>query len=144
MQCKQLEAVLERDGLAPLPAAAEEHLAECAACRSFLTDLSLIVEKAHELPAEAEPPQRIWLSLRAQLEAEGLIKEPVAPAIVGAAPWWQNFAELLRPRNLAAAATALILIFVAASQIRKANLGPGSQGPTNQAQNPPPVHAAQA
>jgi hypothetical protein len=133
MQCKQLEAVLEQDGLAPLPAAAEEHLAECAACRSFLADLSLIVEKAHELPAEVEPPQRIWLSVRAQLQAEGLIQEPVeVPAIVGAAPWWRNLAELFRARNLAAAGTALILIFVVALQIRKSNLGP-DQPPASQA-----------
>jgi ribosomal protein S15P/S13E len=142
MQCKQLEAVLEQDGLAPLPAAAEEHLAECAACRSFLADLSLIVEKAHELPAEVEPPQRIWLSLRAQLQAEGLIQEPVeVPAIAGAAPWWQNLAELFRPRNLAAAGTALILIVVVALQIRKSNVGPdqppASQARANQAQVSP-------
>jgi ribosomal protein S15P/S13E len=135
MQCKQLEAVLEQDGLTPLPAAAEEHLAECAACRSFLADLSLIVEKAHELPAEVEPPQRIWLSVRAQLQAEGLIQEPVeVPAIVGAAPWWQNLAELFRPRNLAAAGTALILIFVVALQIRKSSVGPDQ----------PPAHQARA
>src|ERR1700676_5034839 len=137
MQCKQLEAVLEQDGLTPLPAAAEEHLAECAACRSFLADLSLIAEKAHELPAEVERPQRIWLSVRAQLQAEGLIQEPVeVPAIVGAAPWWQNLAELFRPRNLAAAGAALILIFVVALQIRKSNVGPG-QPPASQARGSP-------
>jgi hypothetical protein len=128
MQCKQLEAVLEQEGLAPLPAAAEEHLAECAACQSFLADLSLIVEKAHELPAEVEPPQRIWLSVRAQLEAEGLIQQPVeVPAIVGGAPWWQDLAELFRPRNLAAAGAAVALIFVVATQVRKST--PNIQSP---------------
>jgi hypothetical protein len=134
MQCKQLEAVLEQEGLAPLPAAAEEHLAECPACQSFLADLSLIVEKAHELPAEVEPPQRIWLSVRAQLEAEGLIQEPVeVPAIVDGAPWWQNLAELFRPRNLVAVGATVALIFVVATQVRKST--PNIQGPKNVAQS---------
>jgi hypothetical protein len=137
MQCKQLEAVLEQEGLAPLPAAAEEHLAECAACQSFLADLSLIVEKAHELPAEVEPPQRIWLSVRAQLEAEGLIQEPAeVPAVAGVAPWWQSLAELFRPRNLVAAGAAVALIFVIATQVRKSTQN--SQGPKNVAQSNQP------
>ena len=131
MQCKQLEAVLAQDGLAPLPAAAEEHLAGCPACQSYLSDLSFIVEKAHELPAEVEPPQRIWLSVRAQLQAEGVIKEPAeVPAILETTPWWQNFAELFRPRNLAAAGMALAAILALTWQFRQ----PTVVAPANQAQ----------
>ena len=131
MQCKQLEAVLEQDGLAPLPAAAEEHLAGCPACQSYLADLSFIVEKAHEIPAEVQPPQRIWLSVRAQLQAEGAIKEPAeVPELVATMPWWQNFAKLFLPRNLAAAGMAFAAILALTWQLRK----PVAVAPANQAQ----------
>ncbi|MDP9148201.1 MAG: hypothetical protein M3N22_11125 [Acidobacteriota bacterium] len=131
MQCKQLETILEQDGLAPLPAAAEEHLAGCPACQSYLADLSFIVEKAHEIPAEVEPPQRIWLSVRAQLQSEGVIKEPAeVSGLVAAGHWWQNFAELFRARNLAAAGMALAAILVLTQLRKQVAVVPANQAQT--------------
>lgn len=108
MQCKELEAVLEHEGLTPLPPAARAHLAECMACQGFFADLTTIQCLAQELPAEANPPERLWVSLRAQLTAEGLIKEQVE--LAPATPWWQSFAAWLRPRTPATAAAGIFLL----------------------------------
>jgi len=110
MQCKELEAVLEQEGLSPLPLEARQHLAGCAACQDLLADLSAIAVTAKRIPAEAAPPDRIWVSLRAQLEAEGIIREPQLAGTVATEPWWQGLAQFLRPRVLATVAAALFLV----------------------------------
>jgi hypothetical protein len=109
MQCKELEAVLESEGLSPLPPEAREHLAGCSDCQHLLADLSAIVVAAKRIPAEATPPDRIWVSVRAQLEAEGIIRD-AAPVPAVSAPWWHNFAEFFRPRVLASVGAALFLV----------------------------------
>ncbi|HYW66184.1 MAG TPA: hypothetical protein VFB10_05710 [Candidatus Dormibacteraeota bacterium] len=111
MQCKELEAVLEHEGLTPLPPAARAHLAECSACQGFLADLTTIQSLAHELPAESTPPDRLWISLRAQLTAEGVIKESVE--LSHATPWWQSFTAWLKPRTLATAGAGIVLVVTA-------------------------------
>jgi hypothetical protein len=111
MQCKELEAVLEREGLTPLPPAARAHLAECSACQGFFADLTTIQSLAQELPAEANPPERLWISLRAQLTAEGIIRE--SAEFSAGAPWWQNFAVWLGPRTLATAGAGIVLLVTA-------------------------------
>jgi hypothetical protein len=108
MQCKQLEVVLEQEGLGPLPTEARDHLAECTACQDFLADLTAIVDTAKQLPVEADPPERIWISLRVQLEAEHLVKQPRAPSYQ--IPWWQNFSLWFEPRSLAAVGVGLLLL----------------------------------
>jgi len=111
MQCKELETVLEHEGLAPLPPAARAHLAECSACQDFLADLTTIQSLAQELPADANPPERLWVSLRAQLTAEGIIRESVE--LPAGTPWWQSFTAWLRPRTLATAGAGIVLIVTA-------------------------------
>jgi len=111
MQCKELEAVLEHEGLTPLPPAARAHLAECSACQGFLADLTTIQSLAHELPAEGNPPDRLWISLRAQLTTEGIIRESVE--LPARTPWWQSFTAWLRPRTLATAGAAIVLVVTA-------------------------------
>jgi len=101
MECKDVEAVLEREGLSPLALSTREHLAGCETCRDLLADLSAIVTAAKEISGEENPPERVWVSLRAQLEAEGIIREREIAKEPTAAPWWQGFAELWRPRVLA-------------------------------------------
>jgi hypothetical protein len=118
MQCRDVEIVLEQEGLAPLPEEAKAHLAECNSCQNLVADLTNIVATAHLLPAEAEPPARVWVSLRAQLEAEGIIKTPVEVAR-HSAPWWQSLAWLLRGRALAAVAAGLLIVASAAYQLQK-------------------------
>jgi hypothetical protein len=50
---------------------------ERSGCQSFVADLTSIVSAAHELPAEVDPPARVWASLRAQLEREGILGRSV-------------------------------------------------------------------
>jgi hypothetical protein len=105
MQCKEVEVVLEQQGFVPVPEAARAHLAGCRACQGLVADLTAIVATAHLLPAEVEPPPRVWASLRAQLEREGIIKHAAAHGV-----WWQRFPELFRTRVLATAGVGLLII----------------------------------
>jgi hypothetical protein len=111
MQCSELEFAFEQEGLAPLSADARQHLSQCSACQHFVEDLTNIVALAHQLPAEAEPPERVWISIRAELQHEGIIRE--ASNIKEIAPWWQSLAELFRSRALASAAVAAVILVVA-------------------------------
>jgi len=88
MQCKDVEFVVEQEGLAPLPEAARAHVAACSHCREFVADLATIVSVAHELPPEVEPPARVWNCLRAQLELEEIIKTPVVSLSGERSSWW--------------------------------------------------------
>jgi hypothetical protein len=119
MQCKDVEEVLEREGLAPLPEAARTHVAACQHCQGFLADLETIVSAAQELPAEVEPPAYVWVSLRNQLEREGLIREPkIAPASEHLS-WWHGLVELFRSRTLATASVGLLIAALAVLQLRQ-------------------------
>ena len=54
----------------------QAHLRDCPSCRSFVEDLGKIRAVALQLAAsDPEPPTRIWFSLRAELEKEGLIRD---------------------------------------------------------------------
>ena len=110
MQCRDVELVVEQDGLAPLPEAARAHLAACGQCQEFVADLATIVFVANELPAEVEPPARLWLALQAQLELEGIIRAPVVPARPQRSSWWQGFHDLFRSRALATATVGLLIV----------------------------------
>jgi hypothetical protein len=75
MQCAQFEQILEQaDG--PLPAEADGHVQTCPTCGLIYEDIAAIRAACRELSAEeVSPPSRVWTSLRAQLESEGLIHE---------------------------------------------------------------------
>src|ERR1700726_2779778 len=113
MQCKEVEVVLEQEGCLPVPEAARAHLAGCNSCRNLIADLTAIIATAHLLPAEVEPPPRVWASLRAQLEEEGLIKDAGARGA-----WWQRFSELFRTRVLATAGVGLLIVAAVVLQVR--------------------------
>ncbi|HTF26908.1 MAG TPA: hypothetical protein VK937_23825 [Candidatus Limnocylindria bacterium] len=119
MLCKDVEIVVEQEGLAPLPEAARAHVASCSHCQGFVGDLAAIVSVAKELPAEVEPPARVWLSLQAQLELEGIIKTPVVPAHGERSFWWHGFNDLFRSRALATAAVGLLIFAAGALQLRQ-------------------------
>jgi hypothetical protein len=109
MQCKDVEFVVEQEGLAPLPETARAHVATCSHCQGLMADFATIVAVANELPAEVEPPARIWISLQAQLELEGVIKTPGVPARSERSSWWHGFNDLFRSRALATATVGLLI-----------------------------------
>jgi hypothetical protein len=95
MQCEQFEQILEQqdDGALPKPALA--HLKSCEGCRALSADFGAIHNMALELRAEEiAPPERVWISLRNQLEAERLIHDSLeAPrgASHSRPGWWAVF-----------------------------------------------------
>lgn len=101
MQCRDVEVVIEQEGLAPLPEAARTHVAGCKRCQEFVADLQAIVSAAERLPAEIEAPERVWASLRTQLELEGIIKERAAVPLDERLPWWRGIGRMFRSRALA-------------------------------------------
>lgn len=125
MLCRDVEVLVEQEGLAPLPAEVSAHLSECRECRNFLADLTSIVDVARKMPSEIEPPERVWIALRAQLESEGIIKEPVlAPPFepgVERASWWHGFSDFFRSRALATATVGVLIAAAAVLQIANDN-----------------------
>ncbi|SRR6266851_1191612 len=119
MQCKDVEIVVEQEGLALLPEAARAHVATCSYCREFVADFATIVSAANELPAELDPPARVWISLRAQLELEGIIKTPLVSAHRERSPWWHGFHDLFRSRALATATVGLLIVAAGVLQLRQ-------------------------
>jgi hypothetical protein len=109
MQCKEFESVLAHDGFSLLPAEAQEHLARCTACQDLLADLSSIVAAAREIPAAVNPPERIWVSLHAQLQAEGIIRETGHLEPVAANFWWSGFSQYFHWRALVTGLAVAIL-----------------------------------
>jgi len=110
MQCKELEIVVEQEGLAPLPEAARAHVASCSHCQDFVADLATIVSVAHLLPEEVDPPAHLWVSLQAQLELEGIIKTPSVAARGQRSSWWLGFGDLFRSRAFATATVGLLIV----------------------------------
>ena len=133
MRCKELQAVLEGKGLGPLPLEAQEHLAECPECQDFVGDLSAIVAAARQLPAEVNPPDRVWISLRAQLAAEGIIREE-APVELSTHHWWQDISQFFQARFLASVGAGLLVVLTGAYLAKRPVSTP--QGRTS---SPPPI-----
>jgi len=119
MQCRDIEEVLEQDGLALLPESARAHLARCPHCQDYIADLETIVSAAHELPAEVEPPAGLWMALRAQLEREGIIKEPTADAKEKPASWWDGFGSFFRSRAMATVTVGALIAAAAIVELRQ-------------------------
>lgn len=97
-------------------AAAAAHLNSCARCRGLIADMERISQAASALAEETpEPPARVWLALRAQLESEGLIRQP------GVGDWFAGlFAALPRP----ALASAYVAVLLAALVLGSVSLTP--------------------
>src|SRR5713226_6114330 len=119
MQCKDVAEIIEQQGFPPLPESARGHVTGCASCSSLVADFELIDASASQLPSEVEPPSRVWVALRAQLEAEKIIREPRIAAPSASAPWWQGFGQMIRGRMLATAAVALLVIAAGYFQIKR-------------------------
>ena len=92
MTCRHFHEELERWMEGDRSPSAQAHLRNCTACSGLIADLKAIEVEAHSWSAPlVEPPERVWISLRNQLEAEGVIK--TAPDLVGqpsGASWWSR------------------------------------------------------
>src|SRR5260221_2008964 len=108
MLCKEVEQIIEQQGFSPLSEDARGHAASCASCPTLIADFERIVAAANEFPSEVEPPSRVWGALRAQLEADKIIREPQIAGPSSSAPWWQSFGQMTRGRILATATVALL------------------------------------
>jgi hypothetical protein len=114
------------------------HARDCSVCRSFAEELNVIQSSAAALTvADPEPPNRIWIALRAQLSEEGLIHEKVRETVrVVARPrstWLDGlFAAVPRP----ALATAYLILLCA--------LALGLTGPSGLRIAPTPVFPVSA
>lgn len=118
MQCKDVELVLEQEGIEPLPEEARAHLAGCRDCRNYISDLTSLVDAANKLPSEITPPDRVWISLRAQLEEEGIIRTPADVIPAEPASWWQSIHAFFSNRVLATAMVGIVLAAAIVFQIR--------------------------
>src|SRR5271154_2912742 len=66
------------------PPDAQAHLRACPNCSSIIKDLQMIQTEAGSWSAEEQDaPERVWTSLRAQLEQEGLIRETIPAGAQG-------------------------------------------------------------
>jgi diguanylate cyclase (GGDEF)-like protein/PAS domain S-box-containing protein len=77
MRRKKLQVALKHDARPPLPEATRAHVRERSGRQSFVANPTSIISAAHKLPAEVDPPARVWASLHAQLEREGLLGRSV-------------------------------------------------------------------
>ena len=98
MSCHELERFLEREPDGPLPEALAIHAAGCADCQALEADFRVIGAAALELAQEeVAPPEWLWTRIRAELEAEGRIREPEVEVVYQAervpvhAGWWTAF-----------------------------------------------------
>jgi hypothetical protein len=73
MQHKKTQVAPKHDGRPPLQEAAAIPFVARSRRQSFAADLRSIVSTARLLSAEVAPPARVWHSLRAQLEKEGIL-----------------------------------------------------------------------
>ncbi|MFY9803836.1 MAG: hypothetical protein WA211_20440 [Candidatus Acidiferrales bacterium] len=105
-------------------AQAQAHLRDCPHCFAIVNDLNAIQAEARSWSAsETEAPERVWVSLRAQLEQEGLIHDTVLAseqpqhAREAARPSWLRglFGGLPRPVLAGAYLAALVAIAFALS-----------------------------
>ena len=93
MQCEEFEQTLEQQESEALPKQALAHLETCAACSALFADFGAIHSMASELAADPIAPlsENVWIALRNQLEAEGLIRDPQTPLRSGpqtSLAWW--------------------------------------------------------
>jgi hypothetical protein len=81
MDCSEFADQLEDWLRGQRSTAARVHSRECHECRALSEDVGAIVKTAGEWALEeAAPSSRLWNSLRAQLQEEGLIRESSRPA----------------------------------------------------------------
>jgi hypothetical protein len=77
MHDKKAQVAPKQHGRRPLQGAVPTTFGALRSRQRFVADLRRIVSVAHLLSAEVAPPARVWRSLRAQLEKEGIVSRSV-------------------------------------------------------------------
>ena len=98
-------------------AGAHAHLSDCPSCRGLVDDLDAVRDLAPSMQsADPLPPERIWSSLRAQLEQEGLIRGASRDWSEAVRDWFDwVFSAVPRPALAGAYLVALAAVGVALS-----------------------------
>jgi hypothetical protein len=120
MTCRHFHDELERWMDGERSAGAQAHIRSCAACSGLIADLKAIEVEAHSWSAPlVEPPERVWVSLRNQLEAEGIIKTAAADFVepVAAGGWWSRLIPSAARPVLAGAYLAALVAFLASGVV---------------------------
>jgi hypothetical protein len=114
MTCRHFHEELERYLDGDRSPSASAHLKSCAACSGIIADMKAIETEAHSWSAPLpEPPERVWISLRNQLESEGIIKTATPETVNAAASsgWWSRlFGWAPRPVLAGAYLAALVAL----------------------------------
>lgn len=98
----------ERTGVTYLVADVKLHVEGCALCQGLVADLSAIETAAGEVfESEVEPPEAVWHSIRASLQAEGIIYPRGAR---GWREWLAGWFPTMPRPALAGAYTLILLI----------------------------------
>lgn len=88
---------------------AQAHFGSCPHCRGVLEDLSSIQTAARDWAGAEEPPDRVWLAIRSQLQQEGVIR--TAPETASHRGWFRGwFSALPRPALAGAYLAALVAV----------------------------------
>ena len=77
MQLKKTQVAPKQHGRPSLQEAVPTSFGARCGGKNLAADLRSIVSTARLLSAEVAPPARVWRSLRAQLEKEGILSRPV-------------------------------------------------------------------
>jgi hypothetical protein len=141
MQCDQFERILIEQDEGPLPKQALAHIDDCEACRALTADLTAIHDVAMEMGGEGiAPPERVWISLHNQLEAEHIIRDaqltPMPRSIRSG--WWAAFQ---RPA-LAGSFLALILVGAGLISYQGSSLQTAFHPQFSSEQKAPPILSA--
>src|SRR5580658_7295423 len=153
--CREFLSYLEPWMEGERPPDAQAHVRTCSHCSGVIKDLEMIHSEARSWNAlEQDAPERVWTSLRAQLEQEGLIRETI-PASDGraqvAAPragWFAGlFPRLPRPVLAGAYLAALVAVAFALSgpvnkRVNEARWLKGTQNSNSYVTRSNPVVAA--
>ena len=110
MQCKEFRELAGAWMEGEAPREAQTHVANCLACSGLVAQLRVITYAAAELADDTpEPPARVWTAVRAQLEAEGLIREPARRSGPIPAGWLSGLFDWAPRPALAGAYLGLLL-----------------------------------
>jgi len=115
MNCNEFWNQLEQWMEGERPADAHAHLRGCSNCRELVEDLDSIREASRSAElADVDPPERVWLSLRSQLERENLIRSERSGWAATLSNWFGGVLSAVpRPTLAGAYLVALIAVSIA-------------------------------